>query len=86
MFFYQHPKYISSIHKTLKPHFFFQNSSTVEFPMLEAQTCWSEPILWVRNFCTFTGDFEHERVSLKHERVSIIYDYFSAVEIPFFYP
>ena len=25
------------------------NSSTVDFPVLETQTCWSEPILWVRD-------------------------------------
>ena len=36
--------------KTLKRHFSFFNSSTVNLPMLEARTCWSEPLLWVRNF------------------------------------
>ena len=36
--------------KTLKRHFSFFNSSTVNLPMLEALTCWSEPLLWVRNF------------------------------------
>ena len=35
---------------TSKRHYSFFNSSRVDLPTLEAQACWSEPFLWVRNF------------------------------------
>ena len=36
--------------KTLKRHFSLFNFSAVDLPLLKAQACWSEPLLWVRNF------------------------------------
>ena len=46
--FFQQPKFTFSIPKTLKRRFF--SSSTVNLPTLEAHACWSEPLLWARNF------------------------------------
>ena len=36
--------------KTSKRHFLFFNLSTVDLPLLKAQACWREPLLWVWNF------------------------------------
>ena len=44
--------------KTLKRHFLFFNLSTVDLPLLKAQVCWREPLLWVRNFLYHSSGVE----------------------------
>ena len=43
---------------TLKRHYSFFNSSTVELPTLEVQTCWGEPLLLVLNVLYHCGWLE----------------------------
>ena len=59
--------------KTLKRHFSFFNSSTVDLPMLETRTCWSEPLLWVRNFLYHCSGLETSKTPFL---------FFSAAKIP----
>ena len=44
--------------KTLKRPFLFFNLSTVDLPLLKAQACWREPLLWVRNFLYHSSGVE----------------------------
>ena len=59
--------------KTLKRHFSLFNLSAVDMPLLKAQACWSEPLLWVRNFLYHSSGLE----TWKNY-------FFSTVKIPLF--
>ena len=61
--------------KTSKRHFLFYNLSAVDFPLLKAQACWSEPLLWVRNFLYHSSGLETWET---------YFIFFSAVKIPLF--